>query len=202
MTRKESKRRIGLAHHLPHRTRYRVSTKHRDDETAGRIRDSIMAVPGVSSVEVNQRTGSVLVHHEERPGILESISSALDRLGEDIFEEVFEGGLDEIVPGASLFGHLIRKHVAQADSKVADLTNNLLDLKMLLPICFFGAGIFKVSRNRNWLDQVPAWVLFYYAYDSYLKFHGPASQHFQPAQPGGNGPVLRLKGATPNMPNE
>ena len=183
----------GLAHHLPHRTRYRVARKHRDEASVRRIRDSVLAVPGVKSVEVNDRTGSVLVHHEERSGILDSLSAALGGVGEDIFEEIIDTGLDEIVPGGSIIAHLIKQRVGSANSSVAQLTNNMVDLKMLLPMGFLTAGIFQASRNRNWLDQVPAWVLFYYAYDSYLKFHGPAVQRVDGAQPGGNGPVLRLK---------
>src|SRR5579883_3531902 len=91
----------GLAHHLPHRTRYRVAKGHRGEASVKRIRDSVLAVPGVNSVEVNERTGSVLVHHEERSGILESLSVALSGIGEDIFEEIIDTSIEEIVPGGS-----------------------------------------------------------------------------------------------------
>lgn len=198
--RKLSKQRTGLAHHLAHRTRYRISVKHRGDEAVERIRRALMSLPGVKSVDVNQRTGSVLVHHEERPAMLESIGSSLERLGNDIFEEVIDSELDGIMPGASLVGHLIRKNVTDLDSFVADQTNNLFDLKMLLPLAFLGAGIYKAARNRNWLDQVPVWVLFYYAYDSYLKFHGPAASRF--VESAGNGPVRKPKNALPGLTGE
>ena len=184
----------GLAHHLPHRTRYRVGKKHRNETSVKRIRDSVMAVPGVKSVEVNDRTGSVLVHHEERSGMLDALSAALGGVGEDIFEELIETSIEEIVPGGSIIAHLIKQRVGSVNASVAGLTNNVVDLKMLLPMGFLTAGIIQASRNRNWFAQVPAWVLFYYAYDSYLKFHGP-SVRLDGAQPGGNGPVLRLTSA-------
>jgi copper chaperone CopZ len=204
MTRKTTKRHIhkGVAHHLPHRTRYRLSRRYRDEDHAGRVAEVVKSVPGVKSVEVNPRTGSVLVHHDEHPAILDSMSTAIDELGQDIFVEVLESELDEIVPGASIVAHFIKQNAGHLDSLVAEFTNNLLDLKMLLPIAFLSAGIFQASRNRYWLQQVPAWVLFYYAYDSYLKFHGPSVQRPESLQPAGNGPLLRLKPAPPTVPGE
>jgi hypothetical protein len=193
MTRKQNSQIKGLAHHLPHRTRYRVSSRHRNEKAVHRIRDSVLSVAGVKSVEINDRTGSVLVHHDETPGILDALAGALDAVGEDLFDEIIESGINEVIPGGSVFAHLIRQRIGRADSLVAELTNNLLDLKMLLPICFLGAGFFQASRNRDWLGQVPAWVLFYYAYDSYLKFHGPAALRLDGAQAAGNGPILKLK---------
>src|SRR6516162_9219964 len=168
----------GLVHHLPRRMRFRVSHRHRDEGAVRRIRDSVMSVAGVKSVEVNERTGSVLVHHEERAAVVDNVSEALTGIGEDIFEEILESSIEEIVPGGSIIAHLIKTRMGGADSFVSQLTNNVIDLKMLLPLCFLGAGLFQASRNRDWLGQVPAWVLFYYAYDSYLKFHGPAVQRF------------------------
>ena len=71
----------GLVHHLPHRTRFRVSHRHRDEGAVRRIRDSVMSVAGVKSVEVNERTGSVLVHHEERAAVVDNVSEALTGIG-------------------------------------------------------------------------------------------------------------------------
>ncbi len=55
------------------------------------------------------------------------------------------------------------------------MTNNYLDLKTLLPVAFLVGGIYQASKTRAWWNQVPAWVLFYYAFDSYVKFHGPGT---------------------------
>lgn len=186
----------GLVHHLPDRTRYRVAHKHRDEAAVKRIRDSVLAVPGVRTVEINNRTGSVLVHHEAKPEVVDHLSAAFADIGDDIFEEILETGIDEFVPGGSIIAHLIKDRFGGFNSFIAQLTNNMIDLKMLLPICFLGAGFYQASRNRDWFGQVPAWVLFYYAYDSYLKFHGPSVRAFDGAQPGGNGPVLRLRGGS------
>ncbi|MGH9550712.1 MAG: hypothetical protein ACRD3W_15130, partial [Terriglobales bacterium] len=53
-------------------------------------------------------------------------------------------------------------------------TDNWLDLKMLVPITLAGAAIWKIMRDKAWIGEVPGFVLLYYAYDSYMKFHGPS----------------------------
>lgn len=164
----------GVTHHLPHRTRYRLSSKYRDTDTVNRLRRSIATVPGVKDVEINDRTGSILVHHEERPGMLDSLAVAFEDVAGDIFQEITTAEINEVLPGASILGYLIKRRFSALDSKLSDASNNMIDLKMLLPIGFLLAGLHKIAKNRNWFDQVPAWVLFYYAYDSYLKFHGPS----------------------------
>jgi len=75
------------------------------------------------------------------------------------------------LPGVSLVAQLVGKRFNNINNYLARTTNNYLDLKMLLPVAFLAGGIYQTSKNRAWLADVPAWVLFYYAYDSYLKFH-------------------------------
>jgi hypothetical protein len=53
-------------------------------------------------------------------------------------------------------------------------TNNAIDLKMLVPVGFFAAGVIQSRRHLGWFNQMPAWMLFYFAYDAYMKFHGPS----------------------------
>ncbi len=173
MTRKLHAKSKAVAHHLPHRTRLRLPKGHRDEATIKKVHQTITNTEGVTGVEINARTGSVLIHHEEDPVILENVSKALDDVAGELFEALLEAGGIEI-PGLSIFAHVIRERLTDADNKLAVATNNVIDLKMLVPLAFFGAGMIQAKRNRGWLDQVPAWVLFYYAYDAYMKFHGPS----------------------------
>jgi copper chaperone CopZ len=172
MTRKLTHKAAGVKHHLPHRTRLKMPTEHRDPHTLNKVKESLKKVPGVKDVQVNERTGSVLVEHDERDDMLESVGEALNDVAGELFEAVLEASEIE-VPGLSIFAHLIRTNLSKADTDVAVATNNLLDLKMLVPMILLGAGFVK-ARGTNWWGEVPAWVLFYYAYDSYMKFHGPS----------------------------
>ena len=171
---KTNHRMRGVTHHLPHRTRYRLAIHHRTPGTVTRIQESILKVPGVKKVEFNERTGSLLVHHDENPEILPMLGTILENIAGDLFVEITEADL-AFLPGVSLLAQLVKKRFGKINDYVLRKTNNYLDLKMLLPIGFVAAGIYQTSKNKAWFSQVPAWVLFYYAYDSYLKFHAPAS---------------------------
>ncbi len=161
-----------VAHHLPHRTRIKIPRQGRDAATMKRLHDSLKKTAGVKDVSVNERTGSIVVHHEEDPKILETISTSIEEVVGELLEAVLEvEGIE--LPGLSIIAHLIRQRLGAIDNHLAKATNNMIDLKMLVPVLFFGAGVFQARRNVGWLDQVPAWVLFYYAYDAYMKFHTP-----------------------------
>jgi copper chaperone CopZ len=165
--------RQGVAHHLPHRTRYRLAKKYRDTDTVNRIRKSISDVPGVQNVDINGQTGSILVHHEENPCMLEALAGAFEDVAGDIFQEITTAEIEGLIPGASIIGYVIKKRFSDWNSHVSGVSNNVIDLKMLLPIGFLLAGLHKIAKNQSWFAEVPAWVLLYYAYDSYLRFHGP-----------------------------
>lgn len=171
MTRKLNKESSGVRHHLPHRTRIKVPRHHRSKHTMEAVKKQLEYVPGVKHVEVNHRTGSVVVHHDERSDTLELMGTAIENIAEDLFHELL--AVEEVeFPGLSVIAQLIRNTLSKADSRVALETRNMVDLKMIVPLLFFGAGIVKSRQSVNWWGEVPAWVLFYYAYDSYMKFHG------------------------------
>lgn len=97
-TEKHSNRKcaVELAHKLDHRTRFRVSKKHRSDGNIDRMKTAMEETPGVTGVSVNYNTGSILVHHDEETHVSEAVSSAL----QSIFCECAELALEELAPGA------------------------------------------------------------------------------------------------------
>ncbi len=174
----------GATHHLPHRTRYRLARRHRDPATFKQIQNSITALPGVKNVELNERTGSVLIHHEEEPNILSLLGKTLDGIAIDLCVEALAGEEMLVVSGVPVVANAIKSRLANINHYIAQRTHNYLDLKTLLPVLFLGAGIYQVFQNRTWWRQMPAWVLFYYAFDSYIKFHGPGVGYAQSHIPG------------------
>jgi len=184
----------GVSHHLPHRTRYRLPKRSRTKEVAQKIREKVSKVSGVKDVEINEKTGSVLINHDETPGILPEIHDAMDSVALDLFEEVLEEEGELLFPGFSIFAHMIKKRAKTVDAAISAKTNNYLDLKSLVPLVFLGAGILRATKSKNVVGHVPALVLFYYAFDTYVKFHPPAP----PAPPAntpliGNGAPKKLK---------
>lgn len=161
----------GVAHHVADRTRLRIPQEHRHKlkEVSAHIKN----VPGVNNVYINERTGSIIVHHDHDTSILERLGGAIQSVAGDLFD-VLVAFEEQELPGYSVLAHVIKRRFAQANSSVANATENTVDLKMLLPLAFFGWGLKQASSNPGWWAEIPAWALFYYAYDSYIKFFGPS----------------------------
>jgi hypothetical protein len=162
-----------IAHHLPQRTRIKLPRSHRDAASIARITDSIKRVNTVNSVEVNARTGSMLVYHEEDTEILGSLQGALGEVAGELIEAALEAEAMSF-PGLSIVAHLIGKTMGKADTHLSTATNNLVDLKTMLPVTFVAAGIAQSLRSGVFLGPVPNWVFFYLAYDTYMRFHSPS----------------------------
>jgi hypothetical protein len=185
MTRNLHPKSKAVAHHLPHRTRLRLPRGHRDAATIAKVHKTISETAGVSAVEINARTGSVLIHHDEDPEVLNKVGDALEEVAGELFEAILAAEGIEL-PGLSIIAHVIRESMSHVDNRLAVATNNLIDLKMLVPVGFFAAGVIQSRRHLGWFNQMPAWMLFYFAYDAYMKFHGPsvressAEERFEP----------------------
>ncbi len=96
---------------------------------------------------------------------------------EEVCLEAFEALLDieeESVPGLSVMSHMLKRNLSGLDTRVATATGNMFDLKTLVPVGFLGLALFKMFKDKALWAEVPAFVLVYYAYDSYMKFHGPS----------------------------
>jgi hypothetical protein len=184
MVKKSSAESKVIAHHLPHRTRIKLPRSHRDPVTVQKMTDSISRLSSVKDVQINDRTGSIVVYHEEDTQVLEHINGALSEVAGEVLEAILEAEGAEF-PALSLVGTLISSFMGKADDKLSDATHNVVDLKVMMPLAFLGAGLYQASQNAAWLSQVPAWVLFYFAYDSYTRFH-PTS---------GGGPAGTISGA-------
>jgi hypothetical protein len=173
MTNAQHQKLKAIVHHLPHRTRIKLPRSHRDAASIARITDSVKRVNKVNRVEVNARTGSMLVYHEEDTEMLSSLSGALGEVAGELIEAALEAEAISF-PGLSIIAHLIGKTMGKADTHLSTVTNNLVDLKTMLPVTFLAAGIAQSFRSGAWLVPVPNWVFFYMAYDTYMRFHSPS----------------------------
>jgi hypothetical protein len=121
----------------------------------------------VQSVEVNERTGSVLVHHDSQDGTLESINSAVA----EVASEIFEIAAEEEFPAVSTMAAYLRNRVRKLNSSVSHATDHKLDLRSGVPLFLLGASALRLVREGAFWGEVPAFVLFYYAWDSFLKLN-------------------------------
>jgi hypothetical protein len=164
---------VKVVHRLPHRTRIKMPPVHRTPGKMEKMGDRLRQIDGVHGVEVDHRTGSILLKHNEDPGIIESLMASLEEAG-DLFLSVMmeeEGPESEL----SFVSKFLKDSLGTANANVSRSTRGFIDLRMLVPIGFLGTALWKMRKTEGFMFEVPPYVLLWYAWDSYMKLH-----HTQP----------------------
>jgi hypothetical protein len=127
--------------------------------------------PG-TRVQVSPGTGSVLVHYDRDrhsgPNVLELLRDfgiLIEDTAVGVGLEIPEGA------GGSTTSTRIVDAVADLDRQLSLLTGRKIDLKLLFPAALGGIGLWRVATSGLGLTEVPAYVLLWYAFDSFWKFH-------------------------------
>ena len=124
--------------------------------------------------------------------MLTPIGGAIEGVAGDLFELMLEAEEIEF-PGISVLAHLIGKAAGGLNKGLAKSSDNVVDLKMVLPVGFLALGIRQALATPGWWAEIPTYVLFYYAYDSFLRFNAPSSLRGTPQQIEGNGAHLETE---------
>jgi len=163
--------RLRIVHAIPGRVRLKVDEVRANPTLAEAIEDRLVSVPGISWVEANPRTGSVLVVYE-----MESISSdTLPRLS---------AVLSPLIPGFSI-EDLQRRAMERdtngvrpaLDTRITGFLGTLnaglgratggFDLKVVVPVLLFCFGV----RGLLFSDRVPfpSWYDFlWFSFGTFL----------------------------------
>ena len=156
----ELKVRARLEHRSDGRVRARVWRDYRSPEQMEGVRSKLSTHSAVHNVEVNHRTGSVLLEGED--------TRALEDALKEVFEVVEEAATGEI-PAAGVESVVLV--VRKADSRLRRTTGERFSLRWLVPAAFIAAGIRQLLREGPTLGMIPWYVLLYYGVDSFLKLY-------------------------------
>src|SRR5215510_8254726 len=152
--------RVRLEHHSDGRVRVRVSREDRSPEQMEAMRRKLSSHPAGHNVEVNPRTGSVLLEGEDARGLEEALSEVFDVVADVAGAEAPAAGVESLV--------LLIK---QADRRLRRTTGQRFSLRWLVPAAFIAAGIRQLMKQGLTLGTIPWYVLLYYGVDSFLKLH-------------------------------
>jgi hypothetical protein len=141
-----------LAHQSQGRSRFRISSRRGDAAYYERVRVLLSQLPGVRNLEVNPRTGSVLVEHRLDPDDLLRFAKS-----NDLFTLADERPV--AARSAGTLGAVVERF-AGLDRKIAEATAGTLDLAGLTFLFFAGAGLVQLARGQA---LAPASTLFWYA---------------------------------------
>lgn len=141
-------------HALPGRTRLRIDEKRGDEAYFTTVESALRDYPGISSVETNSRTASVLVHHTEND------PSPWQRAEEQGLFHVAEkeAEMPKIATAISATPNQARK--PRAPKPKAARTNRA-NWRPLIFLAWVGMGIAQAIEGNI---AIPATAAFWYAY--------------------------------------
>jgi hypothetical protein len=175
-----------MAHILsntPGRLRLRLKPEHRSKQFMSRIQTHLVAQDGVDRVRLNPDTGSVTIAYDPAQ---RKAGDLLATLHEFAGLVTSIGGGEEFslsTDGTSTTALGIVGVLGDFDRRLSGMTGRALDLKLLFPAALGAVGLYKLLLNGLEFEQVPAYVLLWYAFDSFYKLHrmpGLPSAHLPP----------------------
>jgi len=165
-------------HHIPGRLRIRVPAAKGQEELLRELSSAIAKAPGISEVEYNPVTGSILIQYSR----LEH--SSLDSLDAGLSASAVPIVVKKVLPvehlshdrrhqrgRRSLAATKVDSFFKQLDSEIRNATDDELDLKFILPLVVGVLGIFSLRYSST----TPLWLtLLIFAFHSFLGLHTPS----------------------------
>ena len=141
---------------------------------------------GPGHAEVNASTGSILVRYDRHCHASADVLAVLRDVGMVVEETAGSIGLElpETGMGASTTSVRIMDAMTDLDRQALLLTGHTVDLKLLFPLALGGLGLWRAATSELSLTEVPAYVLLWYAFDAFWKFHRETPQPTATSAPG------------------
>lgn len=158
---------LSILHASPGRIRLGVRMADLNNAALPRAAKVIAALPGVRAVRLNRWARSLVVTSEDGTVGLQEVLAAIEQAGITIVPLAEDHGVPH--PGASL-DQSITSFFGQIDERVSQHTGGT-SLRTLLPIGLAALGVRELVAGR--FTAVPWYVLFWYAFDSFLKLRRP-----------------------------
>ena len=83
----------------------------------------------------------------------------------------------------SALAQTVRKGMSEFDTRIREATKGTVDARSLTPIVFGGLALRQLIFKGLQLDDVPWYVLAWYSFDSFMKFHDRQPSVSTPATP-------------------
>lgn len=176
-----------VVHSLPGRTRLKLPPSHRAPHIMAETRNVLLGVAGVQRIEINPSTGSLLLHHDPQVTRLDDVARTLEQGAGLVLALTPPRERERVQDEISALAQRVRAAFAAADAGVARATDGWIDLKMLVPVAFLGAAVVQVAVSGGGWTAVPPYVLLYYAFDTFVKFHDLTPLREAAATAGGPG---------------
>jgi Heavy metal associated domain 2 len=164
-----------LASHVPGRIRIKLHHNSRRLHIIRQIEESLTLQEGIQDVKTNEATGSIRINYDTTRHDMPGIRKVLEDL--DVIVSDYAG---TAMPDGEAIAAAGEKNSMTFVSAVEDLNEWLstvtgvrMDLKIILPVGFLGAGIWSILRNGLMTAKIPGWLFLWLAFDTFVKLHPP-----------------------------
>ena len=162
----------------PGRTRVRLAPGHRHNpRLMENVKADLQQQPGVAHVKTNSRTGSLTVHYDRSTVSHDGVLALLRDVG-IVAERTFAALGEDVPSDASTTGLSVNAALDDLNRRLLGRTGGALDLKFLFPATLTVVGLRQLFTTGLGIAEVPAYILLWYAFDSFYKFH-----HHETVQP-------------------
>jgi hypothetical protein len=164
-------------HYLPGRLRLRIPTAKGEENELRRLSSAIARAPGITQVEFNSITGSILIGYSpEQYHNLRSLESTLSNSEVPIavsntYAAHPKSHHRHHKRNRSLAAKRVDSFFKQVDHEIRMATDNEVDLKFILPFAVAVLGLLALRRS----SVTPLWLtLMIFAFNSFLGLHAPS----------------------------
>lgn len=156
-----------IASLVPGRIRLKLHDATRGRAVLERIKQELELPEGVHEVKVNPSSGSVMVRYDERRHGTAGILGWLEDL--DVLVESV-GHFPSVDPGNGSVGGFLAA-IDDLNQRIHQATGLPVDVKLVLPLTFAGAGVWSIIRRGLMIEAVPGWLFLWFAFDTFVKLH-------------------------------
>ena len=163
---------VDVSSSSPGRMRLRLPRGYRTPEEVQRIARAVGARVGVSSVQTNVATGSILVHYDQERASPGDLRAALIEVGvavRDAPSATAARGRGERPAAATLTGIL-----GDLNGRVNRATKGGFDLRLLVPLGLGALAARQIAREGWDINEIPWYVLAWDAFQSFNTLHQEA----------------------------
>jgi hypothetical protein len=154
-----------IASHVPGRLRVRLAEPRR----AGSLVDRLMEQQGIDGVSMNRANNSLTVRYDQRRHSQNDMLDLLSDLDVVFGSAVRMAASDEPEGAAEPLEFL--DAIERLSARLATVTGLPFNLKLLLPLSFAAAGLWSIGKRGLRVEQMPGWLLLWFAFDMFVKLH-------------------------------
>jgi hypothetical protein len=156
-----------IASLVPGRIRLKLHDAGRGRAVLDRIKQELESREGVHDVKVNGTSGSFTVRYDETRHGAAGILGWLEDL--DVLVESV-GHFPSVDPGNAPVGGFLAA-IEDLNQRIHRATGLPVDVKLVLPLTFAGAGVWSILRRGLMIEAVPGWLFLWFAFDTFVKLH-------------------------------